>query len=133
MDINESWYKESFIQPITSAVIRFSCKPLTIVYCHHRRPREANIFRIPSAPSGRGCTINFSVTFCWNTIFLKVINKNIADRHQYQITLSKNVCLEKFRAAQNKPNRINIQDDSSSIITNSVPNRISITKYRTLH
>ena len=51
--------RTAFVGPVTSATLRCSCTPLTIMCCHHRRPRDANIFRVLPMASGRGSTIIF--------------------------------------------------------------------------
>jgi hypothetical protein len=57
------------VEAITSVVMKCSCKRLTIMCCHHRRPREANKFHILSIPSGRGSTISFFYeTILWEAI-----------------------------------------------------------------
>jgi hypothetical protein len=34
------------LKPITYGTMQCSCKPLTIMCCHHRKPRESNIFHV---------------------------------------------------------------------------------------
>jgi hypothetical protein len=42
-----------FLEPVTSVSNQCPCNCHTIMYCHHWRPREANVFRIlPTASVG---------------------------------------------------------------------------------
>lgn len=43
MDILNLWYRDNFLHPLTSADMRGWFRPLTIMCCNHRGPREANI------------------------------------------------------------------------------------------
>jgi len=54
--------RTAFVGPVTSAAVQCSCAPLTIMCCDHRRPREANMFRVLPMASGRGSTIIFNVS-----------------------------------------------------------------------
>jgi hypothetical protein len=47
------------IETITSALTLCSSKALTMMCCHHLRPREANILHVIPKASGRKRTINF--------------------------------------------------------------------------
>jgi hypothetical protein len=54
-------------EPVTSAVMQCLCKPLTIMCCYQRRPREASIFPVPRMASVRGSTNDLKL----RTIFEK--------------------------------------------------------------
>ena len=76
-----------FIEPVTSAVMQCLCKPLTIMCCYQRRPREASIFPVPRMASVRGSTIDFKVT----NNFWEVINGKKRDCGQ-----CRNICFLKM-------------------------------------
>ena len=74
-----------FVEPITSAAMQCSCRPLTAMCYHHQRPREANIFQLLPLASGRGSTVNFyGKIFFVKTFFeAKLMETNC---HQYRLT-----------------------------------------------
>jgi hypothetical protein len=59
-------------------------KPLTVMCCHSRRPKEANIFHVIHEASGKSRAIKFWRSFLSKTVFWKGINENKGDRHQCQ-------------------------------------------------
>ena len=73
-----------FVEPITSAAMQCSCRPLTAMCYHHQRPREANIFQLLPLASGRGSTVNFyGKIFFVKTFFeAKLMETNC---HQYRL------------------------------------------------
>lgn len=89
--------RTAFVGPVISAALQCSCTPLTIVCCHHRRPKDANIFRVLTIASGRGSTIMFNVNLFVN-FFEKEFNENKVDLSPVlNQNLSKNVYLENIR------------------------------------
>ena len=43
MDIGDCWEQDCLAGAVTSVAVQCSCKPITIMCCHHRRSREAHI------------------------------------------------------------------------------------------
>jgi len=77
--------KVVLLEHVTSTAVQSSCKPLTFMYCHHRMPKEADIFMYFSRlPIEAGLSIlNFS-SFVVGIMFgkeLKEYARSLADEH----------------------------------------------------
>jgi len=46
------------LKPLNTTAMQRSSKPPMNICCHHRRPREANVFHVLSMVSGKESTIN---------------------------------------------------------------------------
>jgi len=64
------------LEPVISDTVQCLCKPLTILSCHHRGPREANIFHIRLMTPNRGSSINYFNTCAMHLLlFCTMTNK----------------------------------------------------------